>query len=567
MTEPGTTPPAGAGDQDVRWDRFASVWADGQASVVSPVRARATAIAIGLWSLAAMGLFVGWNGAAGRPSVALQLPYLITTGMFVVAAGVGGAIAHVAGVIAGGRRAALDRGHPDHDTGDHDAVPPEGSGSADRGSRSQRSGKRRQLAAGTAAVAMMLGIAGPFAPAGAVGEAPEDRLATFVGALDEYADELDEGAERLRYLHAAGPLGRAALTLHVVRSQVEGAPTLARLLDASRPVLVDIEEGRVSAELVGNTLRDPLVAIASSTGRSGRLATELLNRSAGSPGRAGVRQEDEIDPEDLLVPVFQLSVEVLQPILDIIEASEPVLMPLEDVFGAACVDGLGLVQLGVNAAPALIELPTLPVDVAQLVNGALTPTFLVCSALPTPQNVPEEGQATSPPPLAEPTPTPPARPDPSPKPVPSTPVVDSPLPSPASSAPTPAPIADGSDAVAVGPAIPLAPIETVGIAFDRSLEQAGLFAVLALCAAVAATIRRWKPHYGWEVPAGAAGITASIGAAILAWNGVASSATSWIQLPYVLSGVGAALLLGMAGATLAATPMIESLAQARTQDV
>ena len=76
---------------------------------------------------------------------------------------------------------------------------------------------------------------------------------------------------------------------------------------------------------------------------------------------------------------------------------------------------------------------------------------------------------------------------------------------------------------------------------------------------MAALVRRWRPQDGWEVCAGAAGLTASVGAAILTWNGVAASATSWIQMPYVLSGVGAALLFGMAGSALTATPMIESL--------
>lgn len=105
-------------------------------------------------------------------------------------------------------------------------------------------------------------------------------------------------------------------------------------------------------------------------------------------------------------------------------------------------------------------------------------------------------------------------------------------------------------------------LDTLSVAFDRSMEQAGILAVLALFAATAAATRRWRPEYGWEVPAGAAALVASLGAAMLAWHGVASYATSWIQLTYAFSGVGAALLLGMVGTALISTPLLESLTRA-----
>lgn len=552
----------GSGQQEVRWDRFASVWRNQQTDLVSPVRARATALALGLWTAAAVALFVGWNGASGRSSVELQLPYLVTTGLFVLATGVGGVVVHAAGVMVGGPRTRVGDGHHHH----HDARPDE----TDRPSNPRRSG-RRPLVAAAGLGAIGLGVAVPLPAAEATDEVPPDALVAFVDAFEDYAAELEEAAVDLRFLHAAGPLGRTALDIHTVRSQVEIAPVLAEVLDSAVAVAEELDEGRLSATEVGNAVRDPLTEIASSTARSGRLATELLARASDSGGEVSIRQEDQLDPNDLLVPIYQLSVEVLQPILEIIESSEPVLAPLATVFGAACVDGLGLVQLGVNAAPALLQLPALPVDVAQLVSGGLTPVFLVCSALPTPEAAPGDGQSggsdASPPPTISETPTfdgglvaPP----------PSTTAV-SPLTTELSPAPDvdPSPPATSTgevvDVVELGEVDvdPMAQaVEPVLVGFDRSIEQAGILALVALCAVAAAAMRRWRPEYGWEVSAGAAALVASLGAAMLAWHGVASYATSWIQLTYVLSGVGAALLLGMVGTALVSTPFLESVSLA-----
>jgi hypothetical protein len=559
----------GAGQQEVRWDRFASVWRNQQSDRVSPVRARTTGLALGLWTAAAVALFVGWNGASVRSSVELQLPYLITTGLFVLAAGLGGIVVHAAGVVAGGPRL---RATDDHD----DDAPADGSEGSHRRSSSDRASnrrrpRRRQLVAAAGVGAIGLGVAAPLPSAEAADETPQDALDAFVDAFDDYAAELDAAAVDLRFLHASGPLGRSSLELHTVRSQVEIAPVLARLLDSAVAVAGELGEGRLATGEVGEAVRDPLTEIASSTARSGRLATELLDRASESGGKVSTREEHGLDPNDLLVPVYQLSVEVLQPILAIIESAEPALAPLADVFGAACLDGLGLVQLGLNAAPALLQLPELPVDVAQLVSGGLTPVFLVCSALPTPEAAPGDGQsggsvALPPPPSSEP----PTSDDGPVAPPPSTTAA-----SPLTTELSPAPDVDPSPpATSAGEVVDVGElgevdvdsmvhaVDPVLVGFDRSIEQAGILAVIALCAAAAAAVRRWRPEYGWEVSAGAAALVASLGAAVLAWHGVASYATSWIQLTYVLSGVGAALLLGMVGTALVSTPFLESVSLA-----
>ena len=548
----------GTDGQEVRWDRFASLWHADQASDVSPVRARATVLAFGLWTVAAIGLFVGWNGAAGRPSTELQLPYILTAGLFALFTGAAGMFTYAGGVILGEPRSRHDE--PDRPSSDGDAGEPPSVGVRDEGSKRAGTGSRgRKLVAGATAAVIVVGMAAPLASADV--ETPDEGLAALVAALDQYADELDADADGLDLLHAAGPLSRTLLNLHVVRSQVDIAPVLTAVLDAGTTVVEDLAAGRLSPTLVGEAIREPLVDIAGSTTRSGRVATTLLERSAWAPGEARIQQEDQLDPNDLLVPVYQLSVEVLQPILDVIEASEPVLAPLEDVFDAACVDGLGLVQLGVNAAPALLELPELPVDLAQLVNGALTPTFLVCSALPTPEKSPGDDQSGSTPePVA--VPVPPADSTPPEVPPPSAPPTESFVAPPAASEPPlsqgAADVVEAPTAAEPGPVVSVIPIDAVGIVVDRSIEHAGILAILVLGAAVASTVRRWRPDDGWEVPTGGAALVAAFGVAALAWHGVASSATGWVQLPYVLSGAGASILLGMAGAALVATPMLES---------
>ena len=70
-----------AHDATIDWAAFRSLWRDDERATRGRARGVATIVAVSLWSIALVLVFLTWNGAAEHADVSLQLPYLVSGGL------------------------------------------------------------------------------------------------------------------------------------------------------------------------------------------------------------------------------------------------------------------------------------------------------------------------------------------------------------------------------------------------------------------------------------------------------------------------------------------------------
>ena len=105
MTGPAPRPDPADGSAEIRWEDFAALWSRVGARIGEGTRRRKANLAVALWCAALFVVFLTWNGAAGRTSVAAQLPYLVSGGLAALVLTIGGSALFLLGVVEEARTA------------------------------------------------------------------------------------------------------------------------------------------------------------------------------------------------------------------------------------------------------------------------------------------------------------------------------------------------------------------------------------------------------------------------------------------------------------------------------
>lgn len=98
-------------DQGMRWEAFRTLWrGDAARGRSGRTRSLATSVAVGLWVVALLLVFLTWNGLAERADVALQLPYLASGALTALLLTLIGSAVLIWGVLADAAEAPSGRG-------------------------------------------------------------------------------------------------------------------------------------------------------------------------------------------------------------------------------------------------------------------------------------------------------------------------------------------------------------------------------------------------------------------------------------------------------------------------
>ena len=106
MTQNGKTKQAPDSERQnqqpaIAWASFRALWsADDEIDERGRRGHRVRLAAYGLWVIALIVVFITWNGAATRPYVALQMPYIVSGGLTALLLTIIGSTLFVAGFLA-----------------------------------------------------------------------------------------------------------------------------------------------------------------------------------------------------------------------------------------------------------------------------------------------------------------------------------------------------------------------------------------------------------------------------------------------------------------------------------